>query len=108
MRVEAVAYASAHMTLEELADLLRTPLPGPPRFTDAQMESVRSAGGRLAGLLPDMSASRLPMAPEWMQRYALQRGLIPDEVRSGLTPESRIQPRFAPGAPLLTPEQIEQ
>src|SRR5258706_13583808 len=100
------------MTLEELADLLGTPLPGPygasPEDIAGLSSGVRSAAGRLGAMLPSVPRLSLPTASPAMQSYMLRRGLVPDEVRAGLTPESQPQSRFGSDASLLTPEQMRQ
>lgn len=59
------AYGVAMTPLPELPDL------GP------QVEALKARGRGLADLLPSLPAE-MPTAPEWMQRYMVERGLLPE------------------------------
>ena len=65
------------MSLEELLrsayGVAMTPLPGPPGI-DPEMV------GRLRAAMPSFSVPPLPQAPEWMQRYLMERGLLPKDM----------------------------
>lgn len=59
----------------------------PPPDLGPGIDALRLGAGSLADMLPRVP-EQMPAAPEWMQRYMIGRGLVPDERRSGLTPES--------------------
>lgn len=90
------------MTLEEFADLLRTPLPGPPELSQEQLVKLRAARGKLEALLPSLPG-QLPTAPEWMLKYSRDRGLLPGQglaPQPGMPmPEVKVPPYYGPRGP---------
>jgi len=72
--------------LHRAYNIAMTPLPATAPWSDEQIARLRnmarSAGRGLAGLLPSVP-DQLPTMPDWMRRYAAERGLAPYEPPPG-------------------------